>query len=102
MAKKIFKKTERYITERISAKGTHSLEICIRHKSGQTFRKSILISDFETPKQAMEFAKQFRDEKLSQMNMGMTVKTVYTVKDLYEKSFELIPVRIKTLAVNNF
>ena len=96
MTKKKMKKTERYITERISKKGTHSFEICIRHKSGQTFRKSILVTDFNTPKEAMQFAKQLRDEKLSQMNKGLTVKTVYTVHDLYEKSFELLPVRIKT------
>lgn len=96
MAKKFFKKCPEYICERISKAGTHSLQINIRHKSGQTYRKSILISDFSSPKQAMQFAKQLRDEKLNQMNIGLTVKSVYTVRDLYEKSFELLPVRIKT------
>ena len=96
MAKKIFKKCPEYICERISKAGTHSLQINIRHKSGQTFRKSIMISDFSTPKEAMEFAKQLRDEKINLMNTGLTVKSVSTVHDLYEKSFELFPVRIKT------
>ena len=96
MARKTTKK-EKYITLRTSAKGTKSYEICIRHKSGQTFRKSILISDFDSPRQALAFAKELRDEKLSDLNKGLTVKTAYTVKDLYDKSFELLPVRLKTV-----
>ena len=98
--KKIFKRCPQYVTERISKAGTHSLQITIR-KNGQTFMKSIRIDEFDTPKQAMMFATKLRDEKLSDLNKGLTVKTAYTVKDLYDKSFELLPVRLKTVDRHN-
>lgn len=94
MAKKT-KKKEKYITERISKAGTHSYEICIRAYD-QTFRKSVKISDFDTPSQAMAFACQLRDENLEKMRKGYTVSNFKTVEQLYQKTFELFPVRVKT------
>lgn len=96
MAKKYFKKCPEYICERISKAGTHSLQINIRHKSGKTFRKSIRIDEFSTPKEAMDFAKKLKNDVLQKMDTGYTVKTPTTVKELFDKSFELLPVRIKT------
>lgn len=96
MAKKLFKKREKYIIERISAAGCHSLQIVLR-VGDQTFRKSIKVDDFDTPKQAMDFAKQLRDETLVKMNQGYTVSKFLTVSQLYEKTFEVLePVRVKT------
>lgn len=95
MAKKTTAKKEKYITERISKAGTHSLQVCIRAYD-QTFRKSILIDDFENRKQAMEYAKQLRDETLTKMRAGYTVSKFLTVEQIYQKTFDLLPVRLKT------
>ena len=59
MAKKVTKKKEKYITERISKAGTHSFEVNIR-AYGQTFHKNVKISDFDTPTQALQFACKIR------------------------------------------
>ena len=95
-AKKKLKKTERYITERITPKGTHLLRVFIRAYD-QTFSKNIVIEDFDTPKQAMEFAKQIRDDALVKMQTGYTVSNFKTVGEIYKKTFELFPVRVKTV-----
>ena len=89
------KKKEKYITERVSKAGSHSYEICIR-VDGQSFRKSIKFSDFDTPSQALVFACKIRDAKLCDMRAGITVSQFPTVRKLYEDTFELFPVRIKT------
>ncbi len=94
MAKKT-KKKEKYITERISKAGSVSYEICIR-KNEQVFRKSIPVSDFDSPKQAFEYAVQLRDEKLVEISKGYTVSHTPTVRELYEATFDLFPVRMKT------
>lgn len=97
MAKgKIFKTKEKYISERTSAKGTKLLRIQIR-AYGQTYSKSIDISKFDTPKQAMELAKKLRDEALVKMQAGYTVSNFKTVEEIYQKSFEVLPVRKKTI-----
>ncbi len=85
-----------YITERKSDRGRHSYEICIR-KNGETFRKCIKVSDFDTPKQALNFARQLRNETLLKMERGYTVSKGKTVSELYQKTFEVLePVRVKT------
>ena len=94
MAKKT-KKKEKYITERISKKGTHSFEICIR-RNEQTFRKSILISDFDSPSQALQYACQIRDETLHKISQNYTVSNFPTVSQLYEDTFKMFPVSMKT------
>lgn len=95
MEKKLIQKTEKYITERISKKGTHSLEICIR-LDGQIFRKSIRIDDFGTPGAALAFAVKLRDETLVQIRSGKKVSEYPTVKRLYLESFEILPLSLKT------
>lgn len=89
------KRSEKYITERISKAGAHSFEICIRMYD-QTFRKSIKIDDFESRKQALQFACQLRDETLLKMRSGYSVSNFKKVSSLYEKTFDLFPVRQKT------
>ena len=93
--KKLIKKKEKYITERVSKAGTHSLEICIR-KDGQTFRKSVLISAFPSPGAALAAAVRLRDETLQSIHTGYTVSNFPTVEKLYLKTFDLFPVHLKT------
>ena len=95
MTDKLIKKKEKYITERISKKGTHSLQVCIR-LNDQTFRKSIMIDQFPTPGAALAFAVKLRDETLLKMRTGYTVAHQHTVKDMYLKTFDLFPVHTKT------
>ena len=90
------KNSERFITERITPAGSHLLRIQIRAYD-QTFSKNIAISDFGTRKQAMEFAKQVRDDALVKMRQGYTVSNFKTVEEIYKKTFDLFPVRVKTV-----
>ncbi len=101
MAKKVTKKKEKYITERISKAGTHSFEVNIR-AYGQTFHKNVKISDFDTPTQALQFACKIRDETLQKMRTGYTVSAFPTVRQLYEKTFEVYPVRKNTRNKHEF
>lgn len=95
MAKKATsKKKEKYITTRHQKTGD-SYEICIR-MNDQTFRKSVRISDFETSRQALDFAVQLRDETLQKMRTGYTVSGFKTVSEIWKKSYDLYPVRLKT------
>lgn len=95
MAKKIFKKKEKFIHEQTTNAGTPILRIQIR-KNGQSFSANVLISDFDSPSQAMEYACQIRDSKLTEINAGYTVSSFPTVAELYDCTFVLFPVRIKT------
>lgn len=101
MAKKTLKKQERYIHEVVRESGKSFLKIEIRAYD-QTFRKVIRIEDFDTPKQAMDFAKQIRDETLLKMRSGYTVSNFRTVGELYEHSFSVFPVRVKTRKRHDF
>lgn len=101
MTKKIFKKSERYIQERITGSGTHLLRIQIR-QYGQTYSESVKVSDFDTPKQAMELAKKLRDEALINMKNGYTVSGFPTIEELYHKSHELFKVRMKTVIRHDY
>ena len=90
------KKThEKYITLRTSRAGSQAYEICIR-KDGQTFRKSIKIDDFETRGAALEFACKLRDEMLVKMRAGHKISGFPTVRHLYVRSYELMPVSMRT------
>ena len=88
-------KNNTYIHEITTAKGSKLLKIEIR-KYGQTFRKNVKISDFDNKAQAMEFARSVRDEALVKMRKGYTVSKFPTVEVLYNDSFVLIPVSVKT------
>lgn len=99
--KKRVKKTEKYITERISKAGTCSLEICVR-MNGQTFRENVRIDDYPTPAKAMKAACKKRDEAIRKIRAGYTVSNFPTVEALYMKSYEVLkPVRIRTRIRND-
>lgn len=93
--KKIFKKTPDYVREVVNSAGTHALRIEIR-KNGQAFRKTLKIADYPTPTDAMNTAKKIVNETLAAMSGGYTVSGFPTVHDLYQRSFEVLPLRIKT------
>lgn len=91
------KKKEKYIRHITTPAGTDMLKIEIR-LYGQSFRRSIKISDFKNNSAALEAARQIRDEAIMKMRTGYTVEKskIPTVKTLYEKSYELLPVRVRT------
>lgn len=106
--KKLIKKEEKYIREIVTSAGSHILKIEIR-KYDQTFRKNIMIEDFDTPGQALNIAVRIRDENLNKLRddaeyrkkhadeiAGVLAKKIPTVRELYADTFELFPVRIKT------
>ena len=91
-----------YITER-PGKKCNSFEICIR-MNGQSFRKRIKQSDFNSRTEALDFACKLRDEKLVEMRNGYTAQIAKqnTVKYLYDRSFELLPLSVKTRRKHDF
>lgn len=96
------KRKQQYITER-PGKKCNSFEICIR-MNGQSFRKRIKQSDFNSRTEALDFACKLRDEKLVEMRNGYTAQIAKqnTVKHLYDRSFELLPLSIKTRKKHDF
>lgn len=88
-------KNEKYISEVHSKKGTVSLKVFIRAYD-QTYNKSVNTEDFDTPKQALDFAKTLRDDALKKMREGYTVSNFKTVDYLYNRSFEISPRKLKT------
>lgn len=90
------KKGEKYITRRVSKAGTVSYEVYIRAYD-QIYRKSVCVKDFNNEKEALNVAKKIRNEKLVEMEQGYTVSNFKTVKEIYQKTFELLPVRQKTV-----
>lgn len=84
-----------FIREVTLPSGNKVLRIEIR-KYNQVFRQSVNVKDFDTPGQAMQEAKRIRNEKLVDMEKGYTVSNFMTVEELYNRSFELLPVRQKT------
>lgn len=88
-------KKEKYITLVTRSSGNKYYRIQIKAYD-QTFNKNIAINEFQTAKEALIFAKKIRDEQLVKMQNGYTVSGFKTVKDIYEQSYDLIPVRMKT------
>lgn len=101
MPKKSKKNDMQFITERVSKAGTHSYQVCIR-KFGQEFRKSVNINDFDSPKQALEFARKLRNETLVKMEQGYTVSKFPTVQQLYDMTFTHYRVSLKTKEKHNY
>ncbi len=95
MTAKKTRKKEKYIYEKILPSGAHVLKIEIRLE-GQTFRKNVQVKEFKTPAEAMKAAKRIRDQKLSEFNLSSYTGNLISVKDLYEKSYELFPVALAT------
>lgn len=89
------KKKHRFIREIESKKGTISYRVFIRF-NGQTFSKCVCTSDFDTKGQALNEAIRIRDEALVKMRTGYTVSNFKTVADIYNETFTILPVRMKT------
>lgn len=103
MTKKIFKKKEKYIRETTTKAGTPILRIQIR-KDNFSFSANVIISEFDNPSQALDHACGIRDEQLAKYRDSESVKPtpavaekkMPTVRDLYEDTFVLFPLRLKT------
>ena len=93
--KKIFKKKEKYISEKVLPSGSHVLKVEIRLK-GQSFRKNVPVNDFATPSAALQEAVRIRDKKLAEIDLSRHSADLIAVKDLYKKSYDLFPVSMKT------
>ncbi len=89
------KKKEKYISERIYNSGRHAFQIQIR-LNGQSFRQSVYLDDYPTPAAALAAAVRIRDDILNKIRSSVTVSDFPTVKRLYEDSYKLLPVAVKT------
>lgn len=89
-------KKEKYIRVTKNASGNKIIRIEISAYD-QTYRKTLNLKEFVSEREAMEVAKQIRNEKLTEMQRGYTVKNLKTVGAIYNRSYELIPVRQKTI-----
>lgn len=87
-------KQEKYISLRTYRSGKQGYYVLIR-LNGQTFRKTLSLDDFPTKAAALSAAVKVRDEQLVRIRAGKLV-TKDTVKDIYKKSYDLIPVRYQT------
>lgn len=97
-AKKKLKKRDRYIQEIITPAGNHIFRVQIR-MNGQRFSENVRIDKYPTPTHARARACQIRDEAIAKMKAGYTVSNFPTVKEVYEKTFEVLEaVKIKTRA----
>ena len=87
---------EKYIIERPSKHGT-TLQIRIRY-NGQTFSRTIRVSDYPTKKQAMTHAKMIRDKQLTVMQSSRrnTLKESPTIKQRYLRKWETSGLSTKT------
>lgn len=95
--RKLLKKKEKYIREVILPSGSHVLRVEIR-KNGQTFRKNVVVDDFSTPAAALAAAVRIRDRELVGIEQVVRQRDLKTVGELYEKSYDLFPVSLKTRA----
>lgn len=89
---------ERYIVERKGKKGL-SLQVFIPFSidgKRSTFTKTIKVSKFSSPKVAMQYAMQIRDQALADIQAGALRSSMYSVRDLYEKKWDLFPMSINT------
>ena len=88
-------KKEKYILVQKNAAGNIVIRIQIQ-AYGQTYRQTLNLKKFESEKEALTVARSIRDKKLVEMASGYTVSNFKTVKEIYDKTFELLPVRQKT------
>ncbi len=95
--KKLLKKKEKYIREVVLPSGAHVLRIEIRQK-GQRFAQNVQMKNFATPTAAMAAAVKIRDQKLVDFGLMEKTKDLKSVRELYEKSYEVFPVSLKTRA----
>ena len=86
---------EKYISLVTRKNGSQSFYILIR-MNGQTFRKNINISEFPTKAAALDAAVLIRDEKIVELRSEKLQIRKDTLKEIYKKSYELIPVRYQT------
>ena len=93
MARKIRK--EKHISQRVLPNGKISLLIQIK-KGGETYRKSINVSDYPTPAMAMDVACEIRDNILRSIRDDIVTEKFPTIQKLYERMSELFPYALKT------
>ncbi len=89
-------KKEKYIRISKNASGNKIIRIEIRAYD-QVYRKTLNMKDYSDEKEALKIAKRIRDKKLVEMSAGYTVNNNDTVYDIYQKTFDLLPVRQKTV-----
>ncbi len=89
-------KKEKYIRVTKNASGNKIIRIEIA-AYGQTYRRTLNLKDFNSEREALEFAKMLRDENLNEMRKGYTVAGYKTVGEIYQESKSLYSARLKTL-----
>lgn len=89
-------KKEKYIYLKKNASGNKIIQIQISAYD-QTYRQTLNLKHYETEKEAWQVAKNIRDRKLVEMASGYTVSNFKTVKEIFLKSYEVLPVRKKTV-----
>lgn len=73
-----------------------SIEIKIRRKDAKNYSKTIHVSDYGTLDRALAEARKLRNKKLVEIDENRLIVHTPTVEELFNKSFELIPLSIKT------
>ena len=94
-------KKEKYIRISKNASGNKIIRIEIRAYD-QVYRKTLNMKDYSDEKEALKIAKRIRDKKLVEMSAGYTVNNYDTVYDIYQKTFDLLPVRQKTVQRHSY
>ena len=97
MPPKILTMKEKYIIERPSKHGL-TYQIKIRQGSA-SFSQTIRVADFPSKKTAFEYAKRIRDQQLlymRTMNQFKNASEMPTIKQLYDRKWELSGLSIKT------
>lgn len=89
-------KREKYIQETRNASGNKIIRIDI-DLYGQRYRATINPKNFDSYKQALDFAKEERNRKLVEMQQGYTVTNFRAVGEIYAESKKLFPARLKTV-----
>ena len=93
--KKLLKKKEKFIREITLPSGSHVLRVEIRQK-GSRFTQNVQMKDFASPAAALAAAVRIRDQKLVEFQLAGKTEDLRTVKELYLRSYEIFPVRLKT------
>lgn len=89
-------KKEKYIHVYKNGSGNKIIKILIQ-AYGQKYTKTLNLKNYQTEKEAILAAVEIRDKKLVEMKAGYTVSNFKTVKEIFLKSYDVLPVRKKTV-----
>lgn len=89
-------KKEKYIHVYRNGSGNKIIKILIQ-AYGQKYTKTLNLKNYQTEKEAILAAVEIRDKKLVEMKAGYTVSNFKTVKEIFLKSYDVLPVRKKTV-----